>query len=91
MTNNAAEASAQLKAITTYVRDCQARILKGEVMDLRGLDQSVVDICNAVTKLPENESRKLDGDMSQLIKELETLASSIREKHGAALDAEDGS
>lgn len=91
MTNNVAEAREQLKSITAYVRDCQARIMKGEIMDLRGLDQSVIEVCNDVTKLPENESAKLDAEMSMLIEELETLAASIREKHGDALAAEEAS
>lgn len=91
MTNSRAGASEQLRSITAYVRDCQARIMKGEIMDLRGLDQSVIEVCDYVTKLPEHESAKLDAEMSTLIEELETLAVSIREKHGAALAAEEAS
>lgn len=83
MTNKAEEASAvaqRLKTIIDYVRDCQVRVGKGEIMDLQGLDKNVIDICDAIAKLPEQEGHALEGQMSQLIDSLEALGRMLKEQ-----------
>jgi len=77
--HDTAALSGRLKAIIEYVRDCQARVYKGEIMDLQGLDRSVIDVCNAIAALPENEGKKMESQMSTLIDSLEVLAGSIKE------------
>ena len=83
MTKKAEDASVvaqRLKTIVEYVRDCQGRVGKGEIMDLQGLDQNVIDICDAIAKLPEDEAQKMEGQMSQLIDSLEALGRMLKEQ-----------
>jgi hypothetical protein len=83
MTNKAEDASdvaKRLKSIVDYVRDCQMRVGKGEIMDLQGLDKNVIDICDAIAKLPEDEGQALEEQMSDLIDSLETLGKMLKEQ-----------
>jgi len=78
--NEAAAAGKQLKSIVDYVRDCQARVSRGEILDLQGLDNNVMDVCNAIAGLPEKEGHALEAQMSVLIEQLEVLARMMREQ-----------
>lgn len=78
--NNPAEVGKMLKSITSYIRDCQARVTKGEIMDLQGLDKNVIEACNAVSALPPEEAHKLEGQMTTLIESLEALAETMKEQ-----------
>jgi len=83
MTNKAEDAATvakRLKSIVDYVRDCQMRVGKGEIMDLQGLDKNVIDICDAIGRLPEKEGQALESQMSQLIDSLESLARMLKEQ-----------
>jgi hypothetical protein len=74
------ELGKRLKGVIDYVRDCQARVTKGEIMDLQGLDQNVVEICDAVAALPQKESQSFEPQMGQLIDALEVLARTMKEQ-----------
>ena len=83
MTKKAEDASVvaqRLKTIVEYVRDCQVRVGKGEIMDLQGLDQNVIDICDAIAKLPEDKAQEMEGQMSDLIDSLEALGRMLKEQ-----------
>lgn len=82
MASEAAEIGQRLKSVTDYVRDCQARVSKGELMDLQGLDKNVIALCDAVAELPEKEGQAFEKQMSQLIESLEELANTIKEREG---------
>ena len=72
------------------MRDCQVRVAKGEIMDLQGLDKNVIEVCDAIGRLPEKEGQALESQMSQLIDSLETLARMLKEqqdKFGVAAGA----
>ncbi len=89
MTNKAEEipVGQRLRSIIDYVRDCQVRVAKGEIMDLEGLDKNVVAVCDAIGKLPQAESQAMESQMAQLIDSLETLARMMKEQqenYGAA-------
>ena len=75
---DAGELHERLKAIVDYVRDCQRRVSQGDIMDLKGLDQNVLEICDSIAALPPEEGRKLEDQMSALIEDLETLANNMR-------------
>lgn len=75
------EVEERLKSVTDYVRDCERRVSKGEIMDLQGLDNSVVEICDGIAALPPEEGHSLESRMSALIADLEKLAASMREQH----------
>lgn len=78
--NDAGAVGKRLKGIVDYVRDCQARVTKGEIMDLQGLDKNVIEVCNAIAQLPEKEGRALEAQMTQLIESLEVLARTMKEQ-----------
>ena len=78
--NEAAEVGQRLKTIVAYVRDCQVRVAKGEIMDLQGLDKNVIDVCDAIAQLPEKEGHALESQMGQLIDSLEVLARTMKEQ-----------
>lgn len=68
----------RLTSIIDYVRDCERRVNQGELMELDGLDETVIDLCNDVGALPPDESKALEQQMSSLIRDLEALAESMR-------------
>lgn len=70
----------RLKATIDYVRDCDRRVSQGEIMDLQGLDDTVVEICDSIAELPENEGQALEPQMATLIKGLEQLAETMKEQ-----------
>lgn len=83
MTNTlktAADIGQNLKSIVDYVRDCQARVTKGEIMDLQGLDKNVMKVCDAIATLPEAEGKTLEAQMTQLVEALEILARAMKEQ-----------
>lgn len=77
---NAADVGKRLKSIVDYVRDCQARVTKGEIMDLQGLDKNVIDLCNDLATLPEPDALALETQMTQLIDQLEVLARTMKDQ-----------
>jgi hypothetical protein len=70
----------RLKTITEYVRDCERRVNQGDIMDLQGLDQNVLELCDGIAALPPPEGRQLEDEMATLIAELEKLAECMREQ-----------
>ena len=74
------ELAKRLIATIDYVRDCDRRVSQGEIMDLQGLDDTVVDICDHLGQLPEEESQLLEAQMAVLIKDLEQLADTMKEQ-----------
>lgn len=75
------EVAERLKAVTGYVRDCERRVLQGDIMDLQGLDKNVVEICDGIAALPPEEGQELEPSMAALIADLEKLAAVMREQH----------
>ena len=86
MLNEAEETGRKLRLIIDYVRDCQARVTKGEIMDLQGLDGKVLEVCDAIAGLPEKEGRSLESQMSLLIESLEVLVRTMRERQDSFVD-----
>lgn len=84
--NDANEVARKLKAIVDYVRDCQARVSKGEIMDLQGLDNNVIEVCDAIAGLPEKEGQRLESQMNLLIESLEVLVRTMREQQDSFVD-----
>ncbi|MFH1157649.1 MAG: hypothetical protein V1721_02000 [Pseudomonadota bacterium] len=78
--NNAAELGKRLKTIVDYVRECQARVTKGEILSLQGLDDKVIELCDDIAALPEKEGRCLESQMTLLIESLEILAGTMKEQ-----------
>lgn len=75
------DVASRLKSVTEYVRDCERRVSKGEIMDLQGLDNSVIEICDGIAALPGEEGHALEGQMATLISDLEKLAAAMRAQH----------
>jgi hypothetical protein len=78
------EIEARLQHLITYVRDCERRVLLGEVMDLQGLDQSIAVLCEDVLTLPETDAKEMQSQMMKLIDQLDLLAQSIKDHHSKA-------
>jgi len=74
------ELATRLKATIDYVRDCDRRVSQGEIMDLQGLDDTVVEICDSIAELDEAEGQSLEPQMATLIKGLEQLAETMKEQ-----------
>ena len=71
----------RLTLVTDYIHDCERRVVRGEIMDLKGLDQNVVDLCNEITAMPRAESQSLEKKMVNLVDSLERLAGVIRHQY----------
>lgn len=83
MTNkseDAATVAKRLKSIVDYVRDCQIRVGKGEIMELEGLDKNVIEVCDAIARLPEEEGQAMEDQMTSLIDSLEMLGKMLKEQ-----------
>jgi hypothetical protein len=74
------EIAQSLKSVLDYVYDCERRVHRGEIMDLQGLDNNVIKLCNSIAELPPKEARVLEVQMSALIEGLEKLAGSMKEQ-----------
>ena len=77
---DAREIEKRLAAVVDYVRDCERRVAQGEIMDLQGLDNNVVEICDAIAGLEPDQARVLEDKMAVLIGGLETLARAMKEQ-----------
>lgn len=78
----------RLKQVTDYVMDCERRVMRGEIMELQGLDDTVMEICNDVAALPQDEAQALEQNMTRLIDGLELLAEAIRAQEEQAEGAQ---
>lgn len=81
----AEEIAGQLAAITDYVRQCQTRALRGEIMDLGGLDRTVAALCSYITQLPPAEARAQEAQMQKLVEGLDELAAAMKEQKAQML------
>lgn len=70
----------RLKSSIDYVRDCETRVTRGEIMDLEGLDKNVIEICDAIANLPRDQATPLEATMTRLIEGLEHLARAMKEQ-----------
>ena len=86
---DAADVEKRLKSIIDYVQDCERRVMKGEVMDLSGLDDKVVEICDTVTSMPPKQAHALEPMMGKLIEKLEVLAAAMRAQQSRLTVVED--
>lgn len=77
---DSADITDRMQSILNYVQDCQRRVHMGEIMDLNGLDNTVVDICNDIAAMPPEEARAMEDRMTKLIDSLEELAGAMREQ-----------
>ena len=82
---DSAEITQELKAVLSYVQDCDRRVHRGEIMDLQGLDRKVVILCETIAALPQKEAMSHEPQMMQLIQELEKLGQSLRTQQEIAL------
>ena len=78
MTETASDIKKRLKTIVDYVRDCEARVVRGEIREMQGLDKNVEEICNEIATLPRSESREMEQHMAQLVEGLDQLATAMR-------------
>lgn len=86
----AGEIGRKLTLLIDYVRDCQVRVTKGEIMDLQGLDDKVIAICDAIADLPEEDGQRLETQMTVLISSLEVLVRTMREQQDSFVDTAGG-
>lgn len=70
----------RIRRITDYVRDCEVRVNRGEVMDLQGLDSNVAEVCTVLADMPLDDARRLEGQMGKLIDALDLLALAIKQQ-----------
>lgn len=82
------EIAQRLTTIIDYVRDCERRVNQGEIMDLDGLDKTVLELCDGVGALPAEQAHALEKQMSSLIHDLEALANAMRAQ-AKKMDAEE--
>lgn len=68
----------ELKSVLDYVKDCDRRVHLGEIMDLDGLDDKVMQICDRVASLTQDEAQVYEDQMTALITELEKLAKTMQ-------------
>ena len=73
----------QLSSILDYVRQCDLRVGKGEIMDLSGLDRTVMQMCEEIVRLPAPQARALQPRMQMLVESLDLLALRMREQQTA--------
>lgn len=78
--NDAATIGKELETTLEYVRDCQARISKGEELELNGLDDSVIALCDAIARLPKAQADAVEEQMGALIEALEELSHIVKEQ-----------
>ena len=68
----------EIQTVIDYVRNCETRALKGEVLELQGLDQNVLLICNKIAGLDAPHAKTIEPLMAVLIEVLDRLASTLK-------------
>ena len=66
-----------LVRLTTYVHDCTKRISMGESVDLSGLDEKTIMLCDDIRALPEGEAAEFAEPMKDLIASIDHMAAQI--------------
>ena len=64
--------------------------MRGEIMDLQGLDKNVIEICDAIATLPPKDARDIEASMSTLIEDLEKLARAMKDQQDKMTGTEGG-
>ena len=72
----------ELQAIMTYVTDANTRIGEGEELELEGLDEKVEEICKQIEKLDPEQAQAAEPLLQDMIRALDELAHTIKEKGG---------
>ena len=80
----------RLKTIVAYVRDCETRVVRGDIPDMQGLDNKVTELCEEIATLPRSEGREMEHQMSQLVESLDMLAVAMKEQQDQLAEAAGG-
>lgn len=75
----AAEIRAKMEKLTDFIREAEATVRGGKMVDLSGLDREVAVICNKAVALPPLEARDIQPIMAELIGNLEHLSSALKD------------
>lgn len=75
----APEIRAKMEKLTEFIRDAEASVRSGKMVDLSGLDRDVAMICNKAIALPPVEARDLQPVMAELIGNLEHLSTALKD------------
>lgn len=70
----------EIRTIIDYIRDCEVRAARGEVLELTGLDQNVLVVCNKIAGLDVPHAKVVEPHMAALIESLDNLASTLKTK-----------
>lgn len=71
----------EIRTIIDYIRDCEVRAARGEVLELTGLDQNVLIVCNKIAGLDVPHAKIVEPHMAALIDALDNLASTLKTQH----------
>lgn len=70
---------ADLEQLQRVIEDADAAVRMGKIEPLRGLEQRVTSLCQAVTKLSDEDANQIRPALGALISEFERLALSLQE------------
>lgn len=88
--NAPAPVTETLHDIETYIKEAQAIIASGEIVELGDLDQRVREMCEAVASMSPEDAATHKDDMLRLMSELERLQVSLVENRDKLQDELEG-
>ena len=76
---NAEQITIRLQEMTSFIETAQAKLQKGEVVNLSHLDNEVAQLCDQTLKLPPQEASQVQPAMADMISKLEALGLALQE------------
>lgn len=76
--NNKKNISNEINQLSGYLKTCEHRLNKGEMIDLSALDDKTRQICDAILAIPDEERQEFIPKMQQLITDVEKIAGLLK-------------
>jgi hypothetical protein len=68
----------KMEQINQFIIDCDLKVRRGTMVDVRGLDKEIATICTRATALSPTHARDLQPLMAEMIGNLEQLGLSLK-------------
>lgn len=67
----------KLSHMTSFIKEARENVLRGQQVNLSGMDGEVAALCERVVGLPPDEARQVQPIMAEMISELEALGAAL--------------
>ena len=72
--------SDRIEKMIAYVRDCERRLHAGQSVDLTGLDETTIKLCEEIAALPKDIAKPLADRLEVFVAAIDTMAAVLTVK-----------